>query len=129
VKTTILFLSRKGISFVRAGKLLNSALSLMISILCVYPVHAGIRCENDIISTGETTFEVEFKLKKCGEVLSKEIVRKETTKEITADKNVKEEKLIEQWHIRVNERGVMYCYPLTFESGRLVDIGRWNKCN
>lgn len=97
-----------------------------------YPIHAGIRCKNDIISIGETSSEVMLKLSMCGEVLNKEVIRKETSIEINKNKSgekVKREKLIELWYIRVKERGGMYCYPLTFEEGRLQSIGDWSRCN
>lgn len=101
-------------------------------VLSAYPIHAGIRCQNDIISIGDMSFEVTAKLNICGEVLDKKIVAKETiveTNEESADKKVKTEKLIELWYIRVNERGGPYCYPLTFEGGRLKSIGDWKRCN
>ena len=110
------------------------ALSILIlaATICSYPVYAGIRCENDIISIGETSSEVMIKLRRCGEVLSKEVVSKKTsvaTREKKSDKKEKKEKLMELWTIRVKERGGMYCYPLTFEEGRLQSIGDWSKCD
>lgn len=110
------------------------ALSILMLVLTVYvyPVHAGIRCENDIISVGETSSEVMVKLSRCGEVLNKEVVSKETsvdTNEKKSDEKVKKEILIEHWYIRLKERGGMYCYPLTFEEGRLQSIGNWSKCD
>jgi len=42
--------------------------------------------------------------------------------------SLKEKKIIERWYIRVKERGGFYCYPLLFEEGVLVEIGRWKKC-
>ena len=100
-------------------------MSLLILFIFVCQAHGGIRCSNDIISIGDTSMEVRIKLKKCGEVLEKEVVQKDYVKH---KKNI-QEKLIENWYIRVNERGGSYCYPLTFESGKLNDIGRWGKCN
>ena len=106
------------------------ALLSMAIALCTCPAHAGIRCENDLISPGETTFEVQVKLGKCGEVLNKEVVGTQTTKEKKADDKVEEkEKVVERWYIRVQERGGMYCYPLTFEDGLLTNIGNWTKCD
>ncbi len=103
-----------------------------ITIVHAYPVQAGIRCENDIISVGDTSSEVMIKLSRCGKVLDKEVVRKETTVETDDKKNgekVKKETLTEIWYIRVKERGGMYCYPLSFEEGRLQSIGNWSKCD
>lgn len=110
----------------------TTALAFLLTVLTLYicPAHAGIRCENDIISLGETTFEVQVKLSKCGEVLNKEVVGTQTTKEKKADDKVEEkEKVVERWYIRVKERGGMYCYPLTFEDGLLKNIGNWSKCD
>lgn len=84
------------------------------------------------LSTGQTTSEVMVKLSMCGEVLNKEVIRKDTSVDMDKDKHdekVIREKLIELWYVRVKERGGMYCYPLTFEEGRLKSIGNWNKCD
>ncbi len=105
---------------------------IVLIVTYAYPIQAGIRCENDLISTGETSSEVMIKLNKCGEVLNKEVIRKETSVDTTEnkfDQKVKKEKLIELWYIRVKERGGMYCYPLTFEEGRLQSVGNWTKCD
>lgn len=107
-------------------------LAILIFVIATYsyPIHAGIRCENDIISIGETSSEVVAKLSKCGQVLNKEVIRKETSVETDkSGEKVKKEKLIELWYIRVKERGGMYCYPLTFEEGRLQGIGNWRRCD
>lgn len=110
------------------------SLAVLILVIATYsnPIHAGIRCENDIISIGDTSSEVMVKLSRCGQVLNKEVIRKETSVETNknkSDEKVKKEKLIELWSIRVKERGGMYCYPLTFEEGRLQSIGRWSRCD
>jgi hypothetical protein len=52
---------------------------LAIVILSTNPIHAGIRCNHDLISMGDTSSEVVLKLNRCGKVLSKEVVSKETT--------------------------------------------------
>lgn len=116
-------------------KLKKSILSILIiaiTIMFFHPLYAGIRCKNDLISIGDAPSEVRIKLSKCGKVLDKEVVRKETTIENddnrTVDK-IKKEKLIEIWYIRVEECGSMYCYPLSFEEGRLKNIGRWSRCD
>jgi hypothetical protein len=107
-------------------------LIIAITTIYSYPIHAGIRCENDIIFIGDTSSEVMIKLGRCGEVLDKEVVSKETTVDTDEKKSgekVKKEKLTEIWYIRVKERGGMYCYPLSFEEGRLQSIGNWSKCD
>jgi hypothetical protein len=97
------------------------------------PVCAGVRCENDLISIGDTSPEVMVKLSRCGTVLDKKMIGKETT--VYADngekkggEKVKKETLIEVWFIRVEERGEHYCYPLSFKAGRLQKIGAWSRC-
>ena len=91
-------------------------------------LHAGIRCANDIISKGDTTFEVELKLKECGEVIDKQVIRKESVKKNDVEKR-KEETYIDRWYIRVREQGGKYCYPLVFEEGVLKEIGNWKRCH
>lgn len=113
-------------------KTFTPAILLLVIATYAYPIHAGIRCENDIISIGEASSEVMLKLTRCGKVISREVIRKETsvdTNKKKSDEKVKKEKLIELWYIRVQERGGMYCYPLTFEEGRLQSIGRWSRCD
>lgn len=92
-----------------------------------YSADAGIRCANDIISTGDTDFQVKLKLEGCGELLDKQVIRKETVRKNDFEKR-KEEKYIQRWHIRVQELGSHYCYPLIFEEGVLKEIGDWKKC-
>lgn len=116
----------------RSVKTLALSILIVVATIYSYPAYGRIRCENDIISVGDTSSEVIIKLSKCGEVLNKEIIKKETTIETNESKieeKVKKEKLIELWYIRVKERGGMYCYPLTFEEGRLQNIGNWSKCD
>lgn len=107
-------------------------LVLAVALVCTCPTYAGVRCENDIISIGDTPSEVMIKLSKCGEVLNKEIVSKETTVETNENvsgQKIKKEKYTEVWYIRVKERGSLYCYPLSFVEGRLQSIGKWSKCD
>lgn len=100
----------------------------ILVILPLQTVHSGIRCENDIISLDETKLEVMAKLKRCGEVMEKESYVKETTYSKGQDKT-KTQILIDQWFIRVKERGNYYCYPLEFQDGKLTRIGDWSRCN
>ena len=79
----------------------------------------AIRCGNDIIEIGDTTFEVEMKLEECGKVLKKYVARRRSG-------SSRPEK--ERWHIRVEERVTAYCYPLTFEDGILTEIRDWTEC-
>lgn len=106
---------------------------LAILILWCVPAY-GIRCSNDIISTGDTDLEVQLKLKKCGEVINRNIIKKEITSNFNTRKNRDievsgEEQLVERWYIRISEQGGMYCYPLTFSGGILKEIGKWTKCD
>ena len=105
------------------------ALAAIIIAMPGQPLNAGIRCANDIISTGETTSQVQMKLQLCGEVLSKEVVGEEAEKVKQGDEQKERKKLVERWYIRVQERGGKYCYPLTFEEGILQNIGNWSKCD
>lgn len=112
-------------------KVLFSSILMAAIILSASPTLAGIRCGNDIISIGDTSFEVMAKISRCGEVLSKETVGKETSIEngsTTGDK-IKKVRVVELWYVRVKEGSNSYCYPLTFEEGRLKNIGSWKRCD
>ena len=114
-------------------KMMKRLLILAILTLWCAPAY-GIRCSNDIISTGDRDLEVKLKLKDCGEVISKDIIGKETTSShnINSKQHIeitKEEQLIERWHIRVVEQGGKYCYPLIFRGGILTEIGSWTQCD
>lgn len=104
-------------------------LMVLIGIFCCSQAVAGIRCGNDLISVGDTSFEVRIKLDLCGSIIEKERVGTTTETQSEGEKAVAEERNIERWYIRVNEKGGAYCYPLTFEGGRLLEIGTWRKCN
>lgn len=101
---------------------------LLVLLLSAVAAQAGIRCANDLISKGDTTFEVQLKLKQCGEVLGQEVIRKERIQG-KGDVDIEVERRIELWHIRVQEQGGAYCYPLTFEEGTLKEIGSWKRCD
>jgi hypothetical protein len=98
---------------------------------------ARIRCGNDTISIGDTSYRVTTKVRKCGEVLDKEVI--ETTAEgtmsynpnsDTESVNYQEDRIErERWWIKVNERGGSYCYPLIFEGGKLIKVERWERCD
>ena len=90
---------------------------------------AGIRCGNDLISVGDTSFEARIKLETCGTVIDKERVGTTTETQSGGKRAAARERLIERWYIRVHERGGTYCYPLTFEEGLLKEIGIWRKCD
>jgi hypothetical protein len=107
----------------------------LLAILIFWSVPAfGLRCGNDIISTGDTDLDVQLKLKKCGEVINRNIIKKEITsnyhlknkRDIEMDA---EERLVERWYIRITEQGGAYCYPLNFSGGILKEIGKWTKCD
>ena len=104
-----------------------------------YPLRIRVRFS---ISEGDSSIEVMIKLNKCGEVLGKETASKETVNKVNVSKekitdtreektgeSVKKEIVTEIWYIRVEERGGIYCYPLSFEEGRLKSIGNWSKCD
>jgi hypothetical protein len=99
---------------------------MAILIFSAAPVYAGIRCLDDIISEGDTNYEVMLKLEKCGEFISKDVIRKEIS--FDQDKNIEKEIPVEQWHIKVLEQGGTFCYPLDFQEGVLKEIGKWTKC-
>lgn len=81
------------------------------------PAYA-IRCGNDLIQEGDSTFEVILTLKKCGNVMEKEMVQSENTYE-----------KIEKWLIRAYEMGHHYCYELTFKDTKLIEIRLLGQCD
>ncbi|MCG8638040.1 MAG: DUF2845 domain-containing protein [Desulfobacterales bacterium] len=107
---------------------LHIFLTAIILLSLFSPANAGIRCGNDIISTGETKVEVLVKLKSCGEILEKDAYIKESTYKKGSDEITSQVK-VDQWQIRIKERGSHYCYPITFEDGELTTIGRWSRCD
>ena len=103
-------------------------LIIFVLFLVVPSAWAGIRCGNDIISTGDTRVQVRAKISACGEILETDTFVRETTRKRKKEKFTIQIK-VDQWFIKVRERGSFYCYPLTFEDGKLTDIGRWTRCN
>ncbi|WDP92167.1 MAG: DUF2845 domain-containing protein [Desulfobacter sp.] len=110
--------------------MLRKSSILIVSLFFIFnhaPLFAGIRCGNDIISTGNTKSVVAAKIQSCGQILDKDAYLK--TVEDAEDNTIKTEKKIDLWSVRIKERGNNYCYPLTFEDGVLTDIGAWSRCN
>jgi hypothetical protein len=99
---------------------------LVISFFLAVPVSAGVTCSNTIISTGDTNLEVLSKLKKCGKILNKDAMWKESASK--ENNTINKEWLVEHWYIKVSEQAGIYCYPLTFNKGVLKDIGNLEKC-
>ena len=105
-------------------KRLIAITAALAALLMAAPAYAGIRCGNDIISEKDTKMAVLVKLKSCGEVLDKDTYTKESGKDGSST-----EKLVEQWYVRVKEKGSHYCYQLVFEEGLLETIGNWTRCD
>ncbi|MEJ2639140.1 MAG: DUF2845 domain-containing protein [Desulfosarcinaceae bacterium] len=104
-------------------------LGFVLGFMLVSQASAGIRCGNDLITIGDTGFEVLAKLETCGRVIDKAPVATRTETERNGKEEESEERLIERWYIRVDEKGSGYCYPLTFEKGILIEIGGWHRCD
>ena len=85
-----------------------------VTIICL-PVmaSAGFRCGVALISKGEGKYLVDKKIKKCGEVLDREVIRSE-------DADMKKE----IWFVRRYSK----CYMLTFHDGALDIIGSPEDC-
>lgn len=105
---------------------------LIISVILLFGSgisFSGVRCDNDIISVGDTKALVASKIGSCGQVLSKDSYVKEIENS-SGENSTKVQKLIDLWSVRIQEKGGnYYCYPLTFEDGILIDIGSWDQCN
>jgi len=97
----------------------RNCILLSIAFFLIFGSNAhAIRCNNDLITENDSTFEVVLTLAKCGSVLDKELIR-------SADTGRK----IEKWLIRVNEWGNPYCYELTFVDAVLRDIEWIGRCD
>jgi len=110
---------------------------LALSLFIPNQLLAGIRCGNEIISRGDSTFKVQHTLKQCGEVLEKEVIETTVSGNYsynpdtgTDTTNFQEERIkTERWWIQVENWGSYYCYPLIFEAGKLVKIEKWERCD
>ena len=117
----------------------NTLIIVMLLSLFVFPnmVSAGIRCGNGLIKIGDSTYQVNKKLEKCGEVLDREVIETHASGTASYDPysdttsvHFQENRINkERWWIRVDERGGSYCYPLIFKKGKLIDIEPWERCN
>jgi len=112
-------------------------LTLALSFLIPNTLFARIRCGNDLISIGDRAFRVQITLKKCGEVLDKEVIETTSQGSVYYDPETDENRATyqedttktERWWIRVDEGGGFYCYPLIFEAGTLTKVERWESCD
>lgn len=115
-------------------RMMTRLITAVLAIFFVCGPAYGIRCANDIISTGDTDMAVRLKLENCGEIIDRRVIKKEITSNADAKNHQDveinaEERLVERWYIRVSEQGGKYCYPLTFSEGILKEIGNWTKCD
>jgi hypothetical protein len=126
-----------------AGVLLAPMLALWcIALALVAPVRAAgssLRCGNDLIYVGDVAYVVERKLAGCGEILSRAVVGERkvrefipwghpfSTNERRYGRYAMRTVLIETWFVRVDSY-TDYCYELTFEGGRLSEIGDFQQC-
>jgi len=116
-------------------------ISLLTMLLIPTAASARIRCGNDIISKGDSAFEVKFKLRQCGELFGKEVIQEESSTSFSA--RIKHRKssshvngqshseiaVTERWYIVINERGGDYCWTVIFKRGELYEFEDWERCN
>ena len=76
-------------------------------------VNADLRCKRSIISKGDHKYIVSEKIKKCGVILSKEVMQYGYTAIKT-----------EEWFIKINKT----CYSINFTNGTLHNISSGNRC-
>jgi len=105
------------------------------------PAQAGssLRCGNGLIHVGDVTYVVERKLEGCAEILSRAVVGERKIREwmpwghpfSTNDRRygryATRSVIIETWFVRIDSY-TDYCYELTFEGGRLIEIGDFQQC-
>jgi hypothetical protein len=100
---------------------------------------SSLRCGNDLIRIGDVAYVVERKLDDCGEILSRAVTGERKVREWTPwghpfstndrryGRYAMRTVLIETWFVRIDSY-TDYCYELTFEGGRLIEIGDFQQC-
>ena len=115
---------------------------LLITILLIpTAASARIRCGKDIISKGDSSFEVKFKLRQCGELFDKEVIQEESATSFSArikhrknsshvnGQSYSETEVTERWYMVIHERGGDYCWTVIFKRGVLYEFEDWERCN
>ncbi len=134
---------RFGSAFGRAGAFAASAAAVFCIVLAMAsPVRASgssLRCGNNLIYVGDVAYVVERKLEGCGEILSRAVTGERKVREYmpwghpfsTNDRRygryAKRTVVIETWFVRIDSY-TDYCYELTFEGGKLIEIGDFQQC-
>lgn len=97
---------------------LNLGLSILMfsSVLTVQNAHA-FDCNNQIVSIGDTKFEVKAK---CGEPTSKEVFNEEIIRKIDPTTRQRIFAIIEEWTYNLGPQ--QFIRILTFKNGRLTNI-------
>jgi hypothetical protein len=113
--------------------LLNTCLVVFLLILSIDHAFA-LKCGNDLIREGDTTFKVINILNNNGgKILGKERVGTQHTSgiytSISGKQYVANYEIVEKWFIRVSSGyGSPYCYELTFIGSVLKEIGSGIEC-
>ena len=124
-------------------KLFKQLIIIFLIIVFLMPAAAlaRIRCGNDIISKGDSSGRVRMKLRKCGEILEKEIIEEHTEGTFSAGtRHVKnhtytsgdfqsDTERTERWYILVHETGGDYCWSIIFRGGILIEFEDWERCD
>ena len=105
-------------------------ISLIFMFLVPGVVSARIRCGNNIISKGDSSAKVMMGIRKCGEIIEKEVIQENIKGTIrrNGDFNATSE-LTERWYMVVNQSGGDYCWTLIFKGGRLFEFENWDRCD
>ena len=118
---------------------------VIISLLSIFLIpqttSARIRCGNNLISKGDSSFEVKYRLRQCGELIGKEVIQENSEGSFSANVQHKknrsrvngnfqsETELTERWFIVINTRGGDYCWTVIFKGGVLYEFEDWERCN
>ena len=100
---------------------------------------SSLRCGNDLIIVGDAAYLVARKIEKCGRILQRAVVGERKRREFVpfgfpfAEEDRPHGRwstrtvVVETWFVLIDSY-TDYCYELTFEGGKLTDIGDFQKC-
>jgi hypothetical protein len=112
---------------------------LMVVFLIPAAAFARIRCGNDIITKGDSSGRVMVKLRKCGELLEREIIEENTEATFSGRTKYKKNRsdssgnfrsateVSERWHVIIHKREGDIYWQLIFRGGNLIKFEDWER--
>jgi hypothetical protein len=105
---------------------------------------ARIRCGNDLISEGDTAFDVAIRMRNCeGEIVGRQTIGERGTGHVEMNTTYQnrgktsysegtiyaKSAVEERWYVRLKEGAYHYCYRFLFLRGTLEKIEGWERCD